>query len=76
MLGSLKIERVNLLDWSMGGNEITEFAIRYPERTNKLIYLEAGYDYSEEAFKFFIINVPQSPFPDSEDLHSLSLVSD
>jgi pimeloyl-ACP methyl ester carboxylesterase len=75
LLDSLKIEKANLLGWSMGGNEITEFAIRYPERTNKLIYLEAGYDYSEEAFKSILKSVPQSPFPDSMDLLSLNSYS-
>ena len=50
LLDSLKIVKANLPGWSMGGNEITEFAIRYPERTNKLIYFESGYDLSEETF--------------------------
>jgi pimeloyl-ACP methyl ester carboxylesterase len=68
LIDSLKIEKVNLLGWSMGGNEITEFAIRYPERTNKLIYLEAGYDLSDEAFTSIVKNLPKSPLPDSLDL--------
>jgi pimeloyl-ACP methyl ester carboxylesterase len=55
----------------MGGNEITEFAIRYPERTNKLIYFESGYDLSEEAFKKILKTIPKSPFPDSSDLKNL-----
>ena len=67
----MKISKVNLLGWSMGGNEITEFAIRYPERTNKLIYLEAGYDLSDEEFKKIIKTLPKSPFPDSLDLLTL-----
>jgi pimeloyl-ACP methyl ester carboxylesterase len=72
LLDSLNINKANLLGWSMGGNEITEFAIRYPERTNKLIYLEAGYDLSEEAFKAILKTIPKSPFPDSTDLSSLN----
>lgn len=68
LLDSLKISKANLLGWSMGGNEITEFAIRYPERTNKLIYFESGYDLSEEAFKKILKTIPKSPFPDSSDL--------
>lgn len=71
LLDSLKIEKANLLGWSMGGNEITEFAIRYPERTNKLIYLEAGYDYSEEEFITILKNIPSPPVPQSTDLYSL-----
>lgn len=68
LLDNLKIKKANLLGWSMGGNEITEFAIRYPGMTNKLIYLEAGYDLSEQAFKDIVKTIPKSPFPDSLDL--------
>lgn len=71
LLDSLRIEKANLLGWSMGGNEITEFAIRYPERTEKLIYLESGYDFSDEAFQTIVKTVPNSPFPQKVDLHSL-----
>jgi pimeloyl-ACP methyl ester carboxylesterase len=71
LLDSLKIDRTNLLGWSMGGNDITEFAIRYPERTNKLIYVESGYDLSEEAFTNILKTIPQSPFPNAADLSSL-----
>ena len=34
----------------MGGDEITEFAGRYPDRVEKLIYLEGAYDWSDPAF--------------------------
>jgi pimeloyl-ACP methyl ester carboxylesterase len=68
---SLKIEKVNLLGWSMGGNEITEFAIRYPARTNKLIYLEAGYDLSDKEFGILIKSLPLSFLPTPIDLQSL-----
>jgi pimeloyl-ACP methyl ester carboxylesterase len=71
ILDSLKIDKANFLGWSMGGNEITEFAIRYPERTNKLIYFESGYDFSDQGFKNIIKVIPRSPFPDSSDLRSL-----
>lgn len=70
LLDSLEIDKANLLGWSWAGNEITEFAIRYPERTNKLIYFESGYDLSEEAFKNILKTLPLSPFADSLDLYS------
>lgn len=73
LLDSLRIEKANLLGWSMGGNEITEFAIRYPERTDKLIYLESGYDLSDEGFQTVLKTIPNSPFPDKVDLHSLDV---
>jgi pimeloyl-ACP methyl ester carboxylesterase len=50
LLDNLGIERVYLLGWSMGGDEITEFAGRYPERVEKLVYLEGGYDWSDASF--------------------------
>lgn len=71
LLDSLKIEKANLLGWSWAGNEITEFAIRYPERTNKLIYLESGYDLSDEAFENILKTLPLSPFGDSSDLRTI-----
>jgi pimeloyl-ACP methyl ester carboxylesterase len=72
LLDSLRIDKANLLGWSMGGNEITEFAIRNPERTDKLIYLESGYDFSHEAFNTVLKTIPDSPFPDKKDLQSLN----
>lgn len=71
LLDSLEIRKANLLGWSMGGNEITEFAIRYPERANKLIYLEAGYDLSEDPFKDILKAVSKTAFADSSDLISI-----
>jgi len=65
LLDDLGIERANLLGWSMGGDEITEFAGRYPERVDKLVYLEGGYDWSEPAFfkPFTDMLVVNSPRP-------------
>lgn len=70
LLDSLKIDKASLLGWSWAGNEITEFAIRYPERVNKLIYFESGYDLSEKAFKNIIKTLPLSPFADSTNLRT------
>ncbi len=72
VVDSLHLDRVYLLGWSMGGNEITEFAIRYPERTAGLIYLEAGYDYSEPAFASILKHIPVNFFPDTADLASMN----
>jgi len=71
LLDSLQIPKANLLGWSMGGNEITEFAIQYPERTNKLIYFEAGYDLSEEPFSALLQSIRHLAFADSADLVSV-----
>jgi pimeloyl-ACP methyl ester carboxylesterase len=76
LLDHLHIERASLLGWSMGGNEVTEFAGRYPERVNKIIYLEGGYDWSDPAFfkAFTDILAVNSPRP--ETLGSLNALRD
>jgi len=71
LLDSLNIEKANLLGWSMAGNEITEFAIEYPERTNRLIYFEGGYDLSDESFKTINKTVHKFLQPDSIVLQSI-----
>jgi pimeloyl-ACP methyl ester carboxylesterase len=71
LLDSLKIDRASLLGWSMGGNEISEFALRYPQRVIKLIYLEAGYDLSDGGFGKLQANIPTSFLPDSSIMSSL-----
>jgi len=65
LLDNLHINRANLLGWSMGGNEITAFAGLYPERVDKLVYLEGGYDWSDPAFfkPFTDVLAVNSPSP-------------
>jgi pimeloyl-ACP methyl ester carboxylesterase len=43
-LNRLGIRKVSLLGHSMAGDELTLFATRYPERTDKLVYFDAAYD--------------------------------
>lgn len=71
LLDSLKIDKANLLGWSMGGNEITEFASLYPDRVGKLIYFEAGYDLSDGGFEKLLKNMPKPYLPDSSIMQSL-----
>lgn len=46
----LHIDHASLVGWSMGGNEITAFAGKYPQSVDKLIYLESGYDWADRPF--------------------------
>ena len=71
LLDSLNIDEANLLGWSMGGNEITEFASLYPDRVGKLIYFEAGYDLSDGGFEKLVSNIPKPYLPDSSVMKSL-----
>lgn len=46
-LDAMKIDRVTLIGHSAGGNEMIHFAGRYPDRTTKLVFLDAAYDRRE-----------------------------
>ena len=50
LLDALGVQRASFIGWSMGGDEITAFAGRYPARVDRLVYLEGGYDWSTPAF--------------------------
>lgn len=71
LLDALKIDKANLLGWSMGGNEITAFASLYPGRVGKLVYFEAGYDLSDGGFEKLLRNIPKPYLPDSSVMQSL-----
>lgn len=45
-LDAMKIQRVSLVGHSLAGAELTMFAAKYPQRVEKLVYLDAAYDYS------------------------------
>jgi non-heme chloroperoxidase len=49
-LDALAISRVILIGHSMAGDELTLFATRYPERTIKVVYLDAAYDRTPEGW--------------------------
>jgi pimeloyl-ACP methyl ester carboxylesterase len=72
LLDALSIGKASLLGWSFGGNEITAFASLYPERMNKLIYLESGYDLSDGGFENLLHHIPKSYLADSLVMTSLN----
>ena len=45
-LDAMNIERVSLVGHSLAGDELTMFAARFPQRVDKLVYLDAAYDHS------------------------------
>jgi pimeloyl-ACP methyl ester carboxylesterase len=49
-LDALGIGRVILIGHSMAGDELTLFASRYPQRTIKVVYLDAAYDRTPEGW--------------------------
>jgi len=76
LLDELGFERVNLLGWSMGGNEVTRFAGLYPERVAALVYLDAGYELSDPAFLHEAISALGIVAPDASDLANLQAYRD
>jgi non-heme chloroperoxidase len=44
VLDALHLKSVNLVGHSIAGDELTRFALTYPDRVTKLVYLEAAYD--------------------------------
>ena len=51
VLDALKIDRVDVIGHSAGGEELTAFAIAFPERVDRLVYLDAAYDRTDPALQ-------------------------
>jgi pimeloyl-ACP methyl ester carboxylesterase len=43
-MDAMKIQRAHLVGHSLAGDEMTQFATLYPQRVNKMVYLDAAYD--------------------------------
>lgn len=72
LLDQLNIKRVTLVGHSFGGDEMTRFAAVYPERVDKLIYLDAAYDRADLATEAFSKNPFPSPQLTKEERASLT----
>lgn len=64
---ALHLGKVILIGHSFGGDEITNFATRYPEQVEKVIYFDAAYDHSH----LEILPVPDFPPLQKEDTTSI-----
>jgi len=49
-LDGLRINKVSLIGHSMAGGELTLLATRYPDRVQKLVYLDAAFDRTPEGY--------------------------
>ncbi len=67
LMDRLRIDRAHLAGWSMGGNEITAMAGLHPERVDRLVYLDAAYDWADPvvAAAFDSLPVNLTPTPDA-----------
>jgi non-heme chloroperoxidase len=71
-LDQLNLKRVTLVGHSFGGDEMTRFAEMYPERVDKLVYLDAAYDRADLASEAFTKNPFPTPQPSKEERASLA----
>jgi non-heme chloroperoxidase len=46
VMDSLQLKRASLIGHSIAGTEITRFAARFPDRIDKLVYLDASHDFA------------------------------
>ncbi len=72
LLDHLGLTRVNLAGWSLGGHELTLFAGRYPDRAIRLVYLDAGYDWSDPQWLRAGADIPGLSWPDPPALASFA----
>lgn len=49
LMDSLGIARASLAGWSMGGNEVTAMAGLHPDRVDRIVYLDAAFDWADPA---------------------------
>ena len=62
LMDALRIPRASLIGWSFGGNEITAMAALHPDRVDKLVYLDAAYDWADPDYKAAFEALPQDLF--------------
>ena len=71
-LDALGLSRVSLIGHSIAGEELTRFAVTYPEQVDRLVYLDAAYDriaLDSALDALFPVppNVPSVPEPGAAD---------
>ncbi len=67
---ALHIERAAIIGHSLAGAEMTRFAVEYPQRVTRLVYLDAAYDWVLPADKAPPAMPPTNPQPTAEQLAS------
>lgn len=71
-LDQLHIKHASIVGHSLGGDEMTRFAGLYPDRVEKLVYLDAAYDRADLASEAFSKNPFPPPSASQEDKASLA----
>lgn len=60
-MDALGIAKAHLTGWSMGGNEVTALAGEHPERVDRIVYLEGGYDWADPRSRAMLLAMPVWP---------------
>jgi pimeloyl-ACP methyl ester carboxylesterase len=83
LMDALQIGKANLVGWSLGGNEISTMAAKYPTRVLSLIYLDAAYDWSDpelkiafDAFPAILREVPASAMASMDNYRAYERAGD
>jgi pimeloyl-ACP methyl ester carboxylesterase len=71
LMDGLGIAKAHLAGWSMGGNEITAMAGTHPERVDRIVYLDAAYDWADPAFAAAFKSLPFDLTPPASAMTSL-----
>lgn len=71
LMDSLGIAKTDLAGWSMAGNQITAMAGDHPERVNRIVYLDAAYDWGDPSFAPAFQSFPIDLNPPASALNSL-----
>src|SRR5712691_1863464 len=75
VLDSLRLSRVILVGHSIAGEELTGFAVSYPDRCEALIYLDAAYDRSGSKVLKALAKLPWPPRPPMTSADSASVAA-
>lgn len=76
LMDSLGIARAHLAGWSLGGNEVTRMAGLYPDRVDRIVYLDAGYDWADPASAAAFQAMPMNLVPSDSALRSVAAYQD
>jgi pimeloyl-ACP methyl ester carboxylesterase len=62
LMDALRIEKADLVGFSAGGDEITEMAVRHPERVGRIVYFDGAYLWADPDFKEAVKALPAGFF--------------
>lgn len=60
LLDKLGVRRASLIGHSMAGNLLTVMAVQHPDRVSSIVYLDAGYDWSDPDFRRALEGFPNA----------------